>query len=64
MQCVRKHQAPKGALRQADLTVQLDLVGSVRKHRAPKGALRFVRLVGVVAPDAVRSESTKRHKVH
>ena len=40
---VRKHRAPKSALRQADLAVQLDLVGSVRKYRAPKGALRLIK---------------------
>ena len=37
---VRKHRAPKGALR-PDLPVPVDpLKSSVRKHRAPKGALR------------------------
>ena len=57
----RKHRAPKGALRQADLAVQLDLVGSVRKHRAPKGALRLrehslekADLAGQKAPSAKR----------
>ena len=37
---VRKHRAPKGALRQRNLNDLLKHLCVVRKHRAPKGALR------------------------
>ena len=36
---VRKHRAPKGALR-LELRIVGNLLREVRKHRAPKGALR------------------------
>ena len=51
---VRKHRAPKGALR---LTVVRNLevpVQRVRKHRAPKGALRPVELLLLVDCGRVR----------
>ena len=38
---VRKHRAPKGALRPASPTRHRRCRRSVRKHRAPKGALRL-----------------------
>ena len=62
---VRKHPAPKGALRLAE--VYGDLFAKavpVRKHPAPKGALRLNvarRLGGSVLGE---SESTQRQKVH
>ena len=60
---VRKHRAPKGALRRVEEGLR-DLLGllTVRKHRAPKGALRQVRrhLTDVL----IGSESTERQKVH
>ena len=37
---VRKHRAPKGALRPRRLGLSGYWVNMVRKHRAPKGALR------------------------
>ena len=37
---VRKHRAPKGALRQLDSHARRVPFEHVRKHRAPKGALR------------------------
>ena len=42
IQCqqVRKHRAPKGALRQVGVFDVLPNLVCVRKHRAPKGALR------------------------
>ena len=59
---VRKHRAPKGALRpvRAD---PIALALHVRKHRAPKGALRRVRQVDDIA-ERDASESTERQKVH
>ena len=43
---VRKHRAPKGALRRSCWLVLSVGGGPVRKHRAPKGALRPLRLWG------------------
>ena len=40
-QTVRKHRAPKGALRQLELGQGHGRDAGVRKHRAPKGALRL-----------------------
>ena len=40
---VRKHRAPKGALRRRPYDAGRALVHIVRKHRAPKGALRLRR---------------------
>ncbi len=40
--CVRKHRAPKGALRPVNGNFDGSFFGVVRKHRAPKGALRLV----------------------
>ena len=60
---VRKHRAPKGALRLEAAHVGGASVVDVRKHRAPKGALRRAleaSLRGCCAP----SESTERQKVH
>ena len=37
---VRKHRAPKGALRQMPAFILIVDLDEVRKHRAPKGALR------------------------
>ena len=60
---VRKHRAPKGALRQRDF-LGVHVGPSVRKHRAPKGALRQVP-IGTHRSDRVpESESTERQKVH
>ena len=39
-QTVRKHRAPKGALRLAAVVTASGSFLLVRKHRAPKGALR------------------------
>ena len=38
---VRKHRAPKGALRRDAISSTVTLLKGVRKHRAPKGALRL-----------------------
>ena len=60
---VRKHRAPKGALRQREPRPSGGSGFPVRKHRAPKGALRLIDvLTGVVDPDV--SENTERQKVH
>ena len=61
---VRKHRAPKGALR-LEAHGDLRLVGSgrVRKHRAPEGALRLGIGREATVSDTV-SESTERQKVH
>ena len=40
---VRKHRAPKGALRPPIAAEAATTVANVRKHRAPKGALRLRR---------------------
>ena len=37
---VRKHRAPKGALRLFQVSLTRFVTAWVRKHRAPKGALR------------------------
>ena len=39
---VRKHRAPKGALRPCRAVLHEVAVRVVRKHRAPKGALRLM----------------------
>ena len=61
---VRKHRAPKGALRLGSSSMFMCVMVFVRKHRAPKGALRR-------GPDSADqevstrvSESTERQKVH
>ena len=41
---VRKHRAPKGALRLSVRRIKPPEAWRVRKHRAPKGALRLARL--------------------
>ena len=41
-QCVRKHRAPKGALRPHFAYLRERGALGVRKHRAPKGALRLI----------------------
>ena len=58
---VRKHRAPKGALRRSDQGGDDD-DRRVRKHRAPKGALRLLAndLDAMIAVS--RSESTERPK--
>ena len=60
---VRKHRAPKGALRQRKRLPNRFIDEDVRKHRAPKGALRLPR-VGERLHDGEVSESTERQKVH
>lgn len=60
---VRKHQAPKGALRLADLAESDRALVHVRKHRAPKGASRLA-VERVVGDGAFKSESIERQKVH
>ena len=49
---VRKHRAPKGALRRSDIGRGDGIDGAVRKYRAPKGALRHSkpRLDQVLCP--------------
>ena len=62
---VRKHRAPKGALRPSISAIS-EVVAPlrVRKHRAPKGALRRVTDDDVERFDHAGSESTERQKVH
>ena len=61
---VRKHRAPKGALRHLNAAIDVRTVESVRKHRAPNGTLRL-EVDGLVAMGGLlRSESTERQKVH
>ena len=60
---VRKHRAPKGALRHGDQVVLVQGDELVRKHRAPKGALRLYA-DGDAGGGAAGSESTERQKVH
>ena len=60
---VRKHRAPKGALRRGRLAVSALRDLRVRKHRAPKGALRL-RTSSAEEYHQSRSESTERQKVH
>ena len=61
---VRKHRAPKGALRQGRFNFVTKVASLiVRKHRAPNGALRLI------VPDGgegvgEESESTERQTVH
>ena len=63
---VRKHRAPKGALRRLATAIFENLNSIVRKHRAPNGALRrgevvFTRLqaLGQKAPSAKRCIKTR-----
>ena len=64
--CVRKHRAPKGALRPWVIPSCNGRRCSVRKHRAPKGALRrsvlaggpVARQAGQKAPSAKRCIKT------
>ena len=65
---VRKHRAPKGALRPVIEDTLADHVHAVRKHRAPKGALRLETLNRTnnplnnrqKAPSAIRCIKTHR----
>ena len=64
---VRKHRAPKGALRPSEAKAPTAAPIKVRKHRAPKGALRqdILRIVrdnleGQKAPSAKRCIKTGR----
>ena len=59
---VRKHRAPKGALRLHRRHPSAYRREQVRKHRAPKGALRPKGSVATNLAD--KSESTERQKVH
>ena len=61
--CVRKHRAPKGALRPNDAGLMPEPVSSVRMHRAPNGALRHLTHLSLLG-DLRQSESTDRQKVH
>ena len=62
---VRKHQAPKGALRPfLSVRFRIQQECKVRKYRAPKGALRQCVGVGAMFDLSVWSESTERQKVH
>ena len=65
---VRKHRAPKGALRLFQTSTDFDNAVLVRKHRAPKGALRHSRtffktfeVASQKAPSAKRCIKTPRH---
>ena len=62
---VRKHRAPKGALR---LTCLVDAVEPVRICQKAPSAKRCIKLrrqtVPVVVPHCFESESTERQKVH
>ena len=60
---VRKHRAPKGALRRYRGRFLLPLYPMVRKHRAPKGALRLAFFLASFST-LYESESTERQKVH
>ena len=69
LSAVRKHRAPKGALRRFFAPVQRNLENCVRKDRAPKGALRHLLrpddgddLVGQKAPSAKRRIKTPRQE--
>ena len=55
---VRKHRAPKGALRLLVGEHPLDLEDHVRKHRAPKGALRPV----AVGPAVLHVLRVRKHR--
>ena len=62
---VRKHRAPNGALRLANIQgLGADVHFLVRKHRAPNGALRPGFTIALVITGCVMLESTERHKVH
>ena len=55
---VRKHRAPKGALRPAELVPCALAANQFRKHRAPKGALR----AGQALPDALERGQVRKHR--
>ena len=58
---VRKHRAPKGALRQEGDSSGDQAVSGVRKHRAPKGALRRdSRRCGSRCRECQKAPSAKR----
>ena len=59
--CVRKHRAPKGALRPGALSTRSSCDCPVRKHQAPKGALRRL-LAGVVHVDLHRRQKAPSAK--
>ena len=61
---VRKHRAPKGALRLERAIGSKRSLAEVRKHRAPKGALRLEYDLCASFDEVVKSESTERQKVH
>ena len=61
---VRRHRAPKGALRHPDVIAVERSVLSVRKHRAPKGALRLGDNGKIEGVDPREPESTERQKAH
>ena len=62
---VRKHRAPKGALRCAFMALVFALsCFLVRKHRAPNGALRPTLTPAVPILSVLRPESTEHQKVH
>ena len=54
---VRKHRAPKGALRRLIGLRHRDPETTVRKHRAPKGALRHVNVVWDIALGKTRQKA-------
>ena len=66
---VRKHRAPKGALRHSAGVRVHSVAALVRKHRAPKGALRPVHICNIrhslcasqKAPSAKRCIKTPSH---
>ena len=62
--CVRKHRAPRGALRHPAAILRHVVSQPVRKHRAPKGALRPLGHCIAEIPGVGASESTERQKVH
>ena len=57
---VRKHRAPKGALRRSDIRIKELVDDLARKHRAPKGALRPVRLQSSRVVECQKAPSAKR----
>ena len=58
---VRKHRAPKGALRLISALVSAGIL-AVRKHRAPKGALRLREIFELKELALPGSESTEHPK--
>ena len=60
--CVRKHRAPKSALRLGVHLSECLQVNPVRKHRAPNGALRPERRVVLIDPtECQKAPSAKRY---